>query len=101
MVGSLEKRPLLSTAAMQSRTKLGTVSPSRWHSDSNWQPNTWSGEAQSEMGSRWQQHPWKLLAQVFTPKLGWPSWLPFLGPRQGATPFLPRNKLQKSRRPLI
>lgn len=47
--GSLGKLPLLSTAAMQRRTKLGTVSPSRWHSDSSWQPNTWSaGEIQGE-----------------------------------------------------
>lgn len=47
--GSLGKSPLLSTAAMQRRTKLGTESPSRWHSDSNWQPNTWSGKIQDEV----------------------------------------------------
>lgn len=50
--GETRGRPRLSTAATQSRTKPGTVSPSRWHRDSNWQPNTWSGEARSEAGSQ-------------------------------------------------
>lgn len=82
--GSLGKLPLLSTAAMQRRTKLGTVSPSRWHRDSSWQPNTWS----AEMQDGWPCHPQKLFsAQASTPKWGGPpGCLPVLGLGTGVRP---------------
>lgn len=71
--------------------KLGTVSPSRWHSDSSWQPNTWSGEKQSEVGSQWQHHPWNLFStQAFPAKLDWLSSLSVSGLGKEVQPSSPQ-----------